>query len=299
MFFKSSYILTVATLLFLVLHTTSCDSRNPAVFENDGGTYSVYGALSVDKNPNFVRIKNLTDPFLSESAKELDAEVIFEDVEIGTATVLEDTMVDFAGNLIHNFIIAQLLIPDNEYKLTVNRSDGIFVESSLKTPAVTEVNLSIGSLSGNLPSAECKEDIIFTYKNVTRPESIKMEVGFEYKGDIHWSEIGRVAKLQFKEGQDVMEVRLSPFNLLFEVFPDDHATAHGTPPRQASPLVLCHQLDSNLVRIRYTHYGPEWEKINPLNGPLDPIDSPDIIGDGGLGFLGAYRKDSFEVLIDQ
>ena len=293
-----SHIILMSAMLILAFMAASCDNRNITTFENDGGTYSVYGALSADINPNYVRVKNLSDPFLSESAKALDAEVMFEDLQMGTILQLVDTVINFNGNYVHNFKITQQLQPNRAYKLIVNRSDGIFVESDVTTPAITEANMSIGSITDSTASAKCKEDITFTYRNVKKPENVVMEVGFEYKGDTHWSEIGRVAKPRFIDGRDEMSVRMSPFNLLYEVFPDDHQTAHGLDPRLATPLVLCHQLDTNLVRIRYTHFGPEWDRINPNNGPFDPLDSPDIIGDRGIGFLGAYRKGSLEFFID-
>lgn len=48
---------------------------------------------------------------------------------------------------------------------------------------------------------------------------------------------------------------------------------------------------AQLVRIRYLHFGPEWDSINQECGPLNPLESLDI--EGGLGFLGAYRTDSY------
>ena len=277
-------------LFGLVMILAGCGNREIAVFENEGGTYSVYGALSADKNPNYIRVKELDTQFLSDSARSIDAEATFEDLQQGTSTVLEDTVVNFSGNYVHNFIVDQPLQPNKTYRFTVNRSDGASVETDVTTPAVTKVDLSISSISADRVEAKCKEKITFSYKNVKKPESIDMEIGIEYNEEDHWTSISD--KLRFIDGKDEVVVEMMPSELLVEIFPAWIAIV-SDPYRS-----VCDEPDTRMIRVRYVHYGPEWDRINPDNEPLDPLDSPDIIGEGGLGFLGAYRKGSYEFYMD-
>lgn len=121
-----------------------------------------------------------------------------------------------------------------------------------------------------------------------------MKVGFHHGGEIHWSEIGLVSQLKRNENADEMVVTLSPRNLLVDVFPPSRIIS-TTDPRNIMPTVLCHQLDSNKVQIRYTHYGPEWDIYSPGFFPIDPLEWQDV--EGGLGFLGAFRRDSITFTI--
>lgn len=260
--------------------------------ETSSGTYSVYGALSMDQATNYIRVRDVTVPFLSDSAQRLDATVTFEDLQEPAGTELEGYPVDFSGNYAHIFTLNWQLQPRRAYKLTVERSDGVSVSSTATTPGITEVELSKPPEDDGRVVADCTEPIIFTYKNVKYPEWVLMEVGFEYRQELHWARIIDVAELKYNVGSDEMFVRMSPRNLLFEVFPEPHWIEHGGDPLLGTPLVGCSDLDTNLVRIRYTHFGPEWYLIDEARrGPVNTLESPDI--EGGLGFLGAYREGSF------
>lgn len=283
-------------ILFLAgaaaLLLAGCSERSINPLETSSGTYSVYGALSMDQATNYIRVRDVTVPFLSDSAQRLDATVIFEDLQQPAGTELEGYPVDFSGNFAHIFTLNWQLQPRRAYKLSVERSDGLTVTSTATTPGITKVELSKPPDADARVVADCTEPITFTYKNVKDPEWVLMEVGFEYQQELHWARIKDVAELKYKEDSDQMFVRMSPRNLLFEVFPETHWIEHGGDPLLGIPLVRCFQLDTNLVRIRYTHFGPEWVRIDEeRRGPLNTLESPDI--EGGLGFLGAYRKGSF------
>lgn len=282
-------------ILLLLTITQGCEERSISPLEESSGTYSVYGALSIDQNTNYIRVRDLTIPFLSDSARSIDAIVTFEDLESGTGTVLEDSVVNFGGNYTHNYILEQQLQPDHRYSLTVERSNGESVTSLATTPAITNVELSETPRPSGDVVLGCTVQMTFSYQNVVEPETIRMEVGFDYQNEIHWAEVGKVAELEYKDGVDEMFVRMSPRNLLVEVFPPPGIDNPALNPRFLSPTVDCDQLDSDLVRIRYDHFGPEWDNINQEDGPLNPLESNDI--EGGLGFLGAYRSGSFEFYI--
>lgn len=273
-----------------------CTERNISPLETSSGTYSIYGMLSLDDSTHYIRIRDVTIPFLSDSAKRIDASVTIEDLQEGSTQQLHDSLVSFSGNYAHLFIFKKKLQPKSAYKLTVRRSDGTTVTSTATTPDITEVELSKKPEDDGRTVIDCTESVFFTYKNVRKPEWILMEVGFEYEGKIHWARIKDVAQMKYRDNTDEMFVRMSPRNLLFEVFPETHWIPHGNDPLLGIPLVRCFQLDSRLVRIRYIHFGPEWYLIDEERiGPVNTLDSPDITG--GLGFFGAYRRDSFEFYI--
>lgn len=285
---KSINFLAFLAILSATALLTGCDDRSINPLEDSSGTYSVYGALSLNKSTNYIRIKDLTIPFLSDSAKEIDARVTFEDLQSGTSTTLEDTVVNFSGNYAHNFILNQQLNPQSAYRLTVERSDGVSVTSLATTPAITEVSMSASDAFNPIA---CTFPITFTYKNVPFPEIIRMEVGFAYQGEVHWSRVGKVDQLRHRDNADEMYLTLSTRQLMVEVFPPAGIDNPGINPLLLSPTVNCNELDSGTVRIRYLHFGPEWDSINQERGPLNPLESLDI--EDGLGFLGAYRTDSY------
>lgn len=60
-------------------------------------------------------------------------------------------------------------------------------------------------------------------------------------------------------------------------------------PVMEADTVFCHQLDSDRLKVRYTHYGPDlWE-----NTISDTFHIPE-----GSGRLGAFYKDNFSFRID-
>lgn len=285
---KSIKFLAFLAILSATALLTGCDERSISPLEESGGVYSVYGALSLDESTNYIRIRDLSIPFLSDSAKNLDAEVVFEDLQAGTSTMLDDTVVNFSGNYAHNFILDQELEPESTYRLTVNRSDGESVTSLATTPAITDVSMSVSDTPDPI---DCSVSITFTYANVKDIEDIRMEIGFSYQGGVHWSEIGKVDQLRHRDNADEMYLTLNTQQLMVEVFPPPAIDNPGINPLFLLPTVRCNQLDSGTVRIRYLHFGPEWDSINQERGPLNPLESLDI--EGGLGFLGAYRTDSY------
>lgn len=289
---ETTKLLVPFILLLSLMWLGGCDERSISPLEESTGTYSVYGAVNIANAPNYIRVKDLTVPFLSELAEDLDATVTLEDLDTGTSTELEDTVVVFSGNITHNFIVEQQLETDRSYKLTVEGSDGTTVSSTVTTPAATEVQLSkFPNLDGDIVTS-CSDQIRFTYNNVRQPESIRMEVGFLYEGSVQWSEIGKVAQLEYAQNGDKMFIEMSLNNLLVEVFPPTGIDNPGLNPRFLLPTVRCDELDTREAWFRYKHLGAEWASIDErLQGPLNPLESPVI--ENGLGFFGTFRPGEF------
>jgi len=278
-----------------VLFGHACEDRTIDPFEEDDGTYSVYGVLEVNKSPNFIRIKDLNESFFPDSNAALDAEVLFENLKTGNTQMLQDSVVRFGNFLTHNFKVNQPITPLTEYRLEVTGPDGEVVSTVANTPATTDASASPDE------NVDCMVSVTFSFKNVVRPEEVLMEVGFFYDGRLFWGSTGTVDDLEFRPGEDEMFVRMRPKDLLIEVFPPaglaDFITRGGD-PRNFPADFLCDELDSDTVLVRYRHLSKEWENFQPDTdaGEFDPTTSFDV--NNGLGFFGALLEDTLAFTVD-
>lgn len=271
-------------LLFTFTGIISCD-RSVDPFEDDQGIYSVYGALEVGESPNIVRVRNLLEPFGVDSTFTFDATVSFTDLQSGETTQLRDTVVTYEVGRTHNFILNENLELDSQYKLTVERSDGKQVTSTVTTPGLTEVSYA------PFDYIRCETQIDFRFHNVKQSELVQMEIGATYQGDVHWAEMDLVGEIEYDFQLEVHRVEMSPRNLLVEVFTPVLPDNPYFDPYTLFPTVGCDELDNNTIMIRYKHFGPEWRTGRPIED--GSIDTDSGVVENGLGFLGAYRVDTF------
>lgn len=284
----SQFTLLLLSLLMMVLVFSSCSNRSIDPFEEEQGVFSVYGALKVGESPNYIRVRDLLQPFNSDTTADLDATVTFTDLSTGKSAVLRDTVVNFSGNITHNFILEEELTLDTQYQITVEGTDGRSVSSIATTPRQT-----IADHSPDNEFVFCETKLDFTFDNVEPPEFVQMEIGVEYNGQYRWAPMEVVGEIEYDTASEQMVVEMSPRNLLVEIFtpviPDNPYFNRYL----LFPTVGCDELDSNTIHIRYTHFGPEWGIGRPQeNGPID-IESEVV--ENGLGFFGAYRTDTLKV----
>lgn len=284
--FKCTSVILLALLAGMSF--ISCEQRSIDPFEDEQGVYSIYGALKVGESTNYIRVRDLLQPFNSDSTFQMNAAVTFTDLATGESTVLRDTVVNFSGNETHNYILTKELQFDSKYQVTVEGANERSVSSIATTPRKT--------ITEHLPNNEfvfCETTINFTFANVRPPEFVQMEIGAEYGGTTHWAPMEVVGDIEYSTVEEHMFVRMSPRNLLVEIFTPILPDNPYFNPYLLFPTVRCDELDSNIIHIRYTHFGPEWGIGRPQkNGPID-IESGLI--ENGLGFLGAYRTDTLMV----
>lgn len=287
---NSNIPLSFNVLLALVLILVSgCDDRAIQPLEENSGTYSIYGALSLNETPNYVRIRDVTTPFFSDPDEGFNATVTFEDLGTGATTVLQDTVVNFGGNFVHNFKIEQPILPQKEYKLTVTGESGQTASSTVETPQIT--NLEIIPTPGTVDYF-CETQITFLFRNVVEPEDVFLEVGFtDNDGVLLWNKVNIVDKPEHVPGRDEMRLIISPRQLMVAVFPPSAIDNPSINPRTLFPSVSCTTLENTTMRFRYTHFSKEWHPIRYPDGPLDPLSSPMV--ENGLGIFGAVLEDSF------
>ena len=286
---------TICCLLLVVVFGaifTTCDDRSINPYEDQKGIFSVYSALNVDDDLHKIRIRNLLEPFESDSSYPIDATVTFTNLLTDESTELQDTVIYFSENKVHNYKLYGSLELDTKYQLTVERSDGVTTQSIATTPGLTvPVFHPENSPNENLIFCETRLDIY--YKNVHPPEYIRMDVGVSYQTEMHWARMQIVGNLRYNTVLDAYYVKMAPRNLLVEVFPPILPDDPYFDPSLLHPTVSCDEIDERVITIRYTHFGPEWRKGQDVDhGPVVP--DADVV-ENGLGFFGAYRVDEFEI----
>lgn len=272
-------------ILFLVVTLIGCGERTINPYEDDEGIFSIYGALDVGENPNVIRIRNLSEPLQTNSSFPLDATVTFKNLQTGSETVLNDSIVHFPAGRTHNFILNENLETDSQYQVTVERSDGAISQAIVTTPGLTEVSYT------PLDIFYCEEPMQIQFDNVEPPEFIKMEVGVLYQGKEHWAPVDLVGEFEYDINQDMMVMDIRPRNLLVNIFTPPLPDIPNFNTYLLFPTVLCDELDRELFMFRYTHFGPDWDEV--LVDEETPIDIETGFVENGLGFLGAYRRGSF------
>ena len=284
-FIRLNPFLIFPLLVFGMIVIYGCKERTINTFEEDAGFYSVYGALDAESDLNFIRIKNAQTPVALDSLNPFNGTVTIESLENETTAVLNDTIIDFSGYPTHNFILRENLQPKNSYRLTVTGPGGKSVSSTATVPGITDASVT--------PSENifCHQQLEFSFKNVVYPEHVRMEVGFG-SNEIDWAEIGIVDQLRHRDDRNEMYVEMSILNLLVEVYPPNPSINNrNTNPRNLRSNVECN--DVSQLHVRYTHYGPEWEILESGRFPVDPLQWQDV--DKGLGFLGAFRQNTFTI----
>ncbi len=278
----------VGVLLILFAGLSACDEVLIEPFEEVESAYSIYGAMELDSTLNYVRIKDTQSPLLAELDELRNFSVTFENITAGTSKQISDTVIYYNNNPTLNFIIDEVLTPRTTYRLTVEGEEGDVSTTTATTPGVSTI-----SLTPQLTET-CLDDILIEFDNVADNEFIRFELGVQYAGSFYFGEIKSVRQLQKVEGTNKLAVVLNIKNMLVDVFPPVAEATVNVPPRFWNPTVNCNQLDNGTMRIRYTHFGPEWEVIRENTLALDVLESGDI--ENGLGFFGA--KNTKQILFN-
>jgi len=128
-----SKLITLLLLCFL-LGMISCDNTlNPVDTEN--GIFAVYGALDLRSDTNYIRINDLNQPFTKDATRNIDAQVMLENLNSGLTEMLDNERVLFQGVYQHNFKVGQPITPNTEYRITVTRSDGVSLSLNTTSPS--------------------------------------------------------------------------------------------------------------------------------------------------------------------
>lgn len=278
------YKFLLSALLFIVV--TNCDNTIDP-FENELGTFSMYGALDTALDTNVVRIKYIDTPFLTPEEALRPIEATLEDIESGVIIPLEEKRVNFRGQITRNFTFAEDLLENKEYRLQVSDNNGKTSESVIRMPGQTQEPTIF-------PPVNCTgERIILKFQNVKPDEYLRVEAGFHLNGGTIWAELKTVDQFEAVPGEDAVSATYTVNNMLIEAFPpiSDDILAN-VPPRFWFPDVGCADLDDLQIQIRYIHFGPDWVSIRDSNQKdIDYFESGEI--ENGAGIVGGIRRGLF------
>ncbi|NGP76141.1 hypothetical protein G3570_05830 [Balneolaceae bacterium YR4-1] len=265
------------TFFFLLFYTGCDNSIQPLDREN--GVYSIYGALDLRDDMNFVRIKDLNRTLQQDTSGVIDATVIIEDLQSGVSDVMQDSIVAFDGVKTHNFYTGMEILPDTRYRVSVERSDGRTVSAEAETPSYSQTNVE--------PVMEdCLTPIHVTFDPVEERINLSLNIGFNYDGEIQWvpyrESIG-AGPGDINNGEKSETFTFIPKTVL------DEFTGASNPFSSGAEAIGCHQLDNDQFYVRYTHYGPNSFE----SATSDSIQIP-----RGTGRLLSLYKDTLNFRID-
>ena len=262
---------------FLGLSLAACDNSIEP-FVEDQGTLSIYGYLSLSDDKHFVRVKDLSEPLIEDTTRELDATVTLQNRTTGNTEVLADSVVVFDGVTTHNFWVKKDIQPDTEYNLTVEDSDGQVVQATATTPAPTDVRVR-PSTSPDLPDGECRTSFRLTFNNISDLRLIRdVSIGFSLDNEMRW-----ISRSVNDISSDAPTHRFRPLSILSSLIED--ASIEGDE--------YCALLDDDTFYIAFTRLGPDWPPAVALNDPLNS----ETVG-GGQGAFGGLVRDTTTVTID-
>ena len=266
---KGINILLLFSAVFFVFW--GCEtSINP--LNEEKGIYSIYGYLDLNKEENYIRVKNLNKPLSEMDEDSIDADVTFTNLANGNSNKLKDTVVTFDGVKTHNYGINMDLQPDTKYQVRVERSDGRETLATATTPAIADRNLTPSN-------AGCFSNIQLKFRPVRSRFAMDLEIGIPFDDKIFWTKMDS----DLIDANNVVRINFTPWYIIRKVF------GGNNPAGFESEQVYCSDLSDDTYRVRYTHFGPDLSR----NTISDTLSAP-----GGAGKFGALYNDSFSFKID-
>lgn len=123
--------------LLLCSGMSFCDnSLDP--LDRDLGIYSIYGFLDLNEETHFIRIRDLNAPFTLQATESIDAAVSLQNLTRETIDILESRVKVHQGANQHTFEYHTEIIPEDEFLLSVERSDGMVVQIPITAPTKPE-----------------------------------------------------------------------------------------------------------------------------------------------------------------
>lgn len=263
-----------------------CDNSIDPFDEQSSDRYSLYGALTPGDDPNYIRVKDLSDPFTGDATKSLDVEVTFEELDNGPRITLEDTVVSFDGVFVHNYRVDHPREFGKTYRLAAQRPGGTTTaESKASIPDYSEPWTYT-------PVDRCDVNILFYFRNIENPNLLEeIRIGVRATADPRFF---RISGSDLNEAQHEGEyfAAFSPQQIINRAYGTD--TVGSWPDEEEVPRFECHDLNSDRIYVEYERMSTDWAGLNIR--PMDPLESPDV--DEGLGFIGGYYEHRYEVPID-
>ncbi len=260
--FKNATSLSLlVSLLIIGGMIAGCDNTLEPI-DQRRGFYSLYGALDMDNEVNYIRVKDLNVPLRKGSGEELDAEVRLTNLDRQVTEVLEDSVRLLEGIYTHNFRATMDIRQGERYRVEVESPEGETTAATAEAPVRTDTEME-----PKVP--DCFTNFQLVFDRIRNPDNIVISVGFEFRDEI-FSENFRPVE---REGSDEVVVLLRLKRMLDNQLFDAGYNAY------------CHHLSSDSLYVEYTHHGPDfYEQIE-----TDTLDIRDGAGRFGIKYEGAAR----------
>lgn len=246
------------------------------LIDEETGLFSIYGALDMNKEINFIRIKDLNVPIENMSDQPLDVEVVLENLTDGTSEVLQDSVVIFDGVPTHNFYTTMEIPPRAEFRVTVMGEDGRTTSAMATAPDLADVHVEP-------EKPGCRTELEVEISSIELG-NVSSQIALEYDGmEWGWRGYGH----EFDES--VTHI-FRPQQLLDQIWKDWAVNSFDCYVLcYEDPRPQCYQLDSDFWRVKYIHFGPDFNKA----------DLPeDLSIPGGIGEFGIIRTEVIPFQID-
>jgi hypothetical protein len=252
------------SLISIVFLFTSCENTIDPI-DKETGAFAIYGVLNLDKTVNYIRVRDLKEPFTANATREIDAVVTFENLDLNRSEILEGNTVEYDGVFEHNFEYQGTVSPDTQYRITVERSDGATTQVTARTPTqpAPEITPQYKNCYTNIKvSFEPMNGSTIVYR-------IGAPVGITWWGPRNVLSSGQTAS-------DV-SINFIPVEQLLFLLPGSRGE------------VRCHDMTGKNFFISIDHYGPGlYDKIR--NDPFDILQSTERFG--------AFYRDTLAIPID-
>lgn len=265
----SSIVILPAILGFL---TSGCEANLDPI-DRDAGLYGIYGALDLNRQTNYIRVKDLNAELTGEATDTLDAIVTLENLESGIVDTLPRTRLQFEDIYLHNFIVDGQIAPDTPYRITAERTDG--AQTSIETLTPTQP----------VPAAEpenqdCSIPITVTFEPINGG-TIVIRMGIPFENDIYGPIYWAPPQVLEEESDQANRITYTFIpQVQVDVIPGSVTNGQD---------LDCTDLDDDDFLISYSHYSPGfYEKIE--NDPFDIRASTERFG--------AFYRDTLAVTVD-
>jgi len=255
-------------LLSVLVIVVGCDPSVDA-FKEGREVYSLYGALNIHDSTNYIRVRNISDPFTKSSTKNINVNVKLVDVESGVVRTLRDSVKEFQDVYTHNFESKLNIEPFRKYEAILMRDGEERLRETALTPKISSTNV-------DPVHQTCKKYLTITFSKIIG--SVDVAVGVEYEGEYEYFEWRRSPD----SSETTVTIYTKPEFIILRALGPSVANQEGS-------RIRCHDLSDDDVRVKYTVYGPDF--FEGVHG--EQLDLPDK-----LGRFGGFYRDQFEFKID-
>lgn len=259
-------------IVMFVLVLQGCDNSLDPLEENKG-RYSIYGALNIDKEVNYIRVKDLNIPIGKDSAESFSGTVTLEDLNTGNVEQLERTTAVFDSVVTHNFKATMDITPATDYRVAVEAPDGKVVSKIAHTPTIADymITTNIDTTDPHLNIDDfCVADYTVTFEPIQPGEGIIADIGFEMNGNEVWLEDEVITAFPKNTSAQLV---INPQKVI-----DEAANPDGDPLDLPTIKICRQELTSHVFTVRYQHLGLSFVDRSTSDSLNIPFGTGQLVG---------------------